>query len=362
MGNFKFIPWKHLRVASMMPQIKLLLFASSIHSFVSATTRGTTSAVSRKLSTSNDYIIDNLFGDRGNWKTPKEKNSINPDDLPNYKPVSSITPSALPSTELSSNFTLKPSVYPTNEPINVPSAMPPTTSSSTPSDFSASNQSKKPNQNLLDIKASVPSSFPSTQPSDLMTSKPSLLPSMHPIVVSSLMPSPMPSTTQYPFLPDSSSPHALQSSPYSSSLVLTHSLPTFPSNPIPLAPLNSPSIMPSLNPSVLMCTTNGDFITINTGQAKKISYFYEVETNPNISHSISSIIPMIESDIHNVLLPLLFELCHDVRRLKGSLRQHHKERRVNVIGLSSQPPDTLKDVGKLCFQIQAKLLLRVHVW
>jgi hypothetical protein len=91
---------------------------------------------------------------------------------------------------------------------------------------------------------------------------------------------------------------------------------------------------------------NGDFLIPSqvTTSEKVITYKYRMDTQKDGANITSEVIPFLEKKLLDSILPNLFHDQCSSRRKMYQRMQH--ERRLNIIGASSRPADTISTSGK----------------
>jgi len=109
-------------------------------------------------------------------------------------------------------------------------------------------------------------------------------------------------------------------------------------------PSHTPTSTPSGSPTELCSPDeNGLFGDTENKLAAQIVYRYQVETDPNIDVNITEIIPKIEEEISDALLSVLFEACRNRRLYLQEQRSLREGRRLEIVALSSRPPDRVQN-------------------
>jgi hypothetical protein len=97
-----------------------------------------------------------------------------------------------------------------------------------------------------------------------------------------------------------------------------------------------------------LCISNdkGDFFVSSSYTADtQLNFTYEIVTD-GASDLSTEVLPVLEKSILDSILPVMFDGTCSGRRLdKSNLRQSAR-RRLNLIGASASPPDTVSDKGK----------------
>jgi hypothetical protein len=124
---------------------------------------------------------------------------------------------------------------------------------------------------------------------------------------------------------------------------------------------SSPSILPSLTPSVVPCSSGFDGQFGNTTSPIKliVNFNYELEgihNNPDLviadsEYNLLELISEVELSINRLLLPLIFDNCGDNQQnddKRKSLRVLNNENQElnSIVGISIRPDDIAK--GELC--------------
>ena len=80
------------------------------------------------------------------------------------------------------------------------------------------------------------------------------------------------------------------------------------------------------------------------GQEQYIEYFYQVETEPTTTaYDLNLLLGKVEISISRTIMPELFsDQCAPVSRAR---RKRAPKRRLEVMGVSSKPPDSVLDGG-----------------
>eukprot|EP00978_Attheya_sp_CCMP212_P019630 scaffold55259_cov58-Attheya_sp.AAC.1 len=112
------------------------------------------------------------------------------------------------------------------------------------------------------------------------------------------------------------------------------------------APSRSPTVAPSVE-----CTSDetGSF-GVSTGNAIQITYNYEIETSTTDTNKlVDFIIPALEKAVSDKLVPLFFgglNECGSNGERMLQQEQQHLQRRLRLVGLSGNPPDSEIDGGE----------------
>uniref|UniRef100_A0A6V2MD16 SEA domain-containing protein n=1 Tax=Ditylum brightwellii TaxID=49249 RepID=A0A6V2MD16_9STRA len=233
---------------------------------------------------------------------------------------------------------------PTGIPSSLPSLVPSVTPTSIPSESPTNAHSHVPSSIPSELPTSIHSHVPSSSPSVT----PTLIPSSPPTGIPSLFPSFLPSGT--PTIIPSESPTSIPSS--SPSLVPSVTPTSIPSESPTTTPSSLPTSIPSHTPTSTpsgspteLCSPdeNGLFGDTENKLAAQIVYRYQVETDPNIDVNITEIIPKIEEEISDALLSVLFEACRNRRLYLQEQRSLREGRRLEIVALSSRPPDRVQN-------------------
>jgi hypothetical protein len=81
------------------------------------------------------------------------------------------------------------------------------------------------------------------------------------------------------------------------------------------------------------------------GQEQYIEYFYQVETQPTTTiDDLNTLLGKLETSVSRTIMPELFsDQCAPISRMR---RKREPKRRLEVMGVSSKPPDKVLDGGR----------------
>lgn len=102
-----------------------------------------------------------------------------------------------------------------------------------------------------------------------------------------------------------------------------------------------------------LCVSNdkGDFFVSNSyTEETQVNFTYEIVTD-GASNLSTEVLPVLEKAILDSILPVMFDGTCSRRHLEKSNLRQSKSRRLNLIGASASPPDTISERGEL-FRIE----------
>jgi hypothetical protein len=146
---------------------------------------------------------------------------------------------------------------------------------------------------------------------------------------------------------DPTTVQVLTSSPTESPNESVTSSPTESSDKtITSSPTESPDT--SVTETLNLCVSNdkGDFfVSSSYTEDTQVNFTYEIVTD-GVTDLSTEVLPVLEKAILDSILPVMFgDACSGRRLEKNNLRQSTR-RRLNLLGASASPPDTVSDRGK----------------
>ena len=112
------------------------------------------------------------------------------------------------------------------------------------------------------------------------------------------------------------------------------------------SPTESPDT--SVTETLNLCVSNdkGDFfVSSSYTEDTQVNFTYEIVTD-GVTDLSTEVLPVLEKAILDSILPVMFgDACSGRRLEKNNLRQS-TSRRLNLLGASASPPDTVSDRGK----------------
>ena len=244
----------------------------------------------------------------------------------------SASPSSSPTQVPSGSPTQQPSSVPTRVKSQVPTDIPPTSSPST-----------SPSAKPTGVPSQSPSSTPTTAPSAFPTIQASKNPSAIPTVQSSVRPSTSPTDhpSAIPTLQSSVRPTTSPTDHPSSSPVIAPT--ALPSS----APTQLPSSKPSAPPvDELLCPGKTSDFNSDEDTVVVVNFFYSVETMSNAKDA-TEFIPDIEENLVEMIGKILLSHCNNNGgSARRELQRRTLQRRLAVIGISSNPKDEVSTSGE----------------
>lgn len=128
--------------------------------------------------------------------------------------------------------------------------------------------------------------------------------------------------------------------------VLTSSPTESPNKSVTSSPTESPYLPVTENLNLCVSNEKGDFfVSTSYTEDTQVNFTYEIVTD-GVSDLSSEVLPVLEKAILDSILPVIFgDSCSGRRLEKNNLRQP-TSRRLNLLGASASPPDTVSDRGK----------------